>query len=288
MKPLDSQGFTLPFCPRKLVILADMVEFVFGKFANVKFGVELTYRRYSGLAASTDQKGQLTKKEKKDALATLLETQPICTKIGMKRSIGAIEHCRTLLTVHSGDRYYQEMATVFHAIWTAMTEEIREFRFAFIEPKNAVFFEKDGLFGDKVSTAFPSAVPEIKAAGNCLAADLGTAAVFHSMRAVEHGLRAFARHLRARTSNPIEFEDWGRIIKATQDKIDTLPPGRNKRKIEALEFYRSAMIEFNTLKDVWRNAVMHTRGNYNPDEAIGVFNRARDLMQNLSKRVSEK
>src|SRR5262245_37645272 len=57
------------------------------------------------------------------------------------------------------------------------------------------YVEAEHVFGEAVSKAFPSAIPDIKATGQCLAADCNTAAVFHAMRAVEWGLRALGLHL---------------------------------------------------------------------------------------------
>ena len=46
-----------------------------------------------------------------------------------------------------------------------------------------------------MSRHFKSAKDDIGAAGNCYAADLHTAAVFHLMRVAEKGMKALARHL---------------------------------------------------------------------------------------------
>ena len=68
------------------------------------------------------------------------------------------------------------------------------------------------------------AVEDIREAGNCMAADCNTAAVFHLMRAVEWGLRALCvdlgfRKLKRRNSKtgevrytPIAYEDWDNIL----------------------------------------------------------------------------
>jgi hypothetical protein len=73
--------------------------------------------------------------------------------------------------------------------------EMDGIRLAAIFNENAQLFERDELFGKEVKdSASPQLNTEIKAAGNCLAADLHTAAVFHLMRVAEHGLHALAIH----------------------------------------------------------------------------------------------
>src|SRR5436309_10023407 len=79
-----------------------------------------------------------------------------------------------------------------------MQKEMSESFLVFVPKRQAEYFEKDALFGGEVSQAFPSAWEDIRDAGNCIAADLHTAAVFHLMRVGELGMRALARHLRVK------------------------------------------------------------------------------------------
>jgi hypothetical protein len=54
-------------------------------------------------------------------------------------------------------------------------QEMDAIRLAVISPHNAPFFEQDELFGKDVKDkAFPQINSEIKAVGNCLAADLNS------------------------------------------------------------------------------------------------------------------
>ena len=55
----------------------------------------------------------------------------------------------------------------------------------------------------------------IKAAGNCIAADLNTAAVYHLMCVIEIGIRDLARLLKVKkvkTHVPIEFGTWTKLL----------------------------------------------------------------------------
>jgi hypothetical protein len=186
----------------------------------------------------------------------------------------------------------EEIASEIGGIQESLQNELWERRFAFIPPEKAEFFEKDGdaaLFGDKVYQNFKSVRIEIKDAGNCLAADLNTAAVFHLMRVAEIGLRALARRLKVTIKKmTLEYADWGTIIFEIEEKIKLKKPkSRGKKQSEALEFYHGAIGEFNAFKDVWRNNVMHTRKSYDEKEAIRVFNHVRGFMQRLATKLSE-
>ncbi len=55
--------------------------------------------------------------------------------------------------------------------------------------------KQSSIFPESVSKAFPSAQRDISDAQDCLVAGCDTATVFHLMRVVEWGIRAFCVHL---------------------------------------------------------------------------------------------
>jgi hypothetical protein len=172
---------------------------------------------------------------------------------------------------------------------TSLREELNNRYCAFISCRKLEFFERNCLFGIEVWEAFPETDGEIKDAGNCLAADLHTAAVFHLMRVVEYGLRALAAKLRVPVAagKPIKYATWGAIISALQIKIETIDKkktSKTKREKDDLDFYRLALNDCNIFKDFWRNDVMHTRGNYDEGEALEVYGRVKEFIQGLVKK----
>jgi hypothetical protein len=155
--------------------------------------------------------------------------------------------------------------------------------------------------GPEVINAFPSAGPDIIEAGNCLAAECHTAAVFHLMRVVEWGLRALAASLgvrRIRTSKkpgnnkytPISYTEWERILDGLQTAVDAkiTKMKRGKAKQDLQEFYYPALQDIRGIRDAWRNHVMHTRAEYGLEDVMAVFSHVKRLMKNLSSRVSER
>jgi hypothetical protein len=162
--------------------------------------------------------------------------------------------------------------------------------------------DHDHLFGEEVHRAFPSAQWEIREAGNCLAADCNTAAVFHLMRVVEHGLRAFCidvgmprivrefrKVTRSRVYMPVEYGTWDKILNqlnaAIRTKVNTFR--RNADKQSAQEFYWPVHQEFEGFKDAFRNHVMHTRSRYSTETADAVFAHVKRFMMLLATRVKE-
>jgi len=157
------------------------------------------------------------------------------------------------------------------------------------------YIDNSSLCGEAVQKSFPSAVEDIKQAGNCIAVDCGTAAVFHLMRAVEWGVRALADDLnvigtpRKSATIPIEFSEWDKILDqlypAIQKKVDALPPGQVKQDIQ--EFYFPLLLDIRGFKDAFRNHVMHTRKSYSQKAADDVLDHVRRFMTLLSTKISE-
>jgi len=173
-------------------------------------------------------------------------------------------------------------------------------RFLYVLSDRVEYFDNDSLFGDEVRSSFPSAAPDLREAGNCLAVECNTAAVFHLMRATEWGLRALASNLgvkKIRASKkpgskqytPLSYSEWEKILDGLQDAVDAkmqaLKRGTAKQKLQ--EFYYPALQDIRGLRDAWRNHVMHTRSEYNREDAIAVFAHVKRLMQGLATKVSE-
>jgi hypothetical protein len=157
------------------------------------------------------------------------------------------------------------------------------------------YVNNDALIGEVVTEAFPSAKSDIREAGNCIAADSGTAAVFHLMRAVEWGLRALCRHLgilrlpHNKKYKPIAYAEWDQMLtevnKRVDDKIKKLGPGKTKQVLQ--EFYYPLLRDIKAFKDAWRNHVMHSRAEYSAKEADIVFDHVKAFMSLLATKVNE-
>jgi hypothetical protein len=153
------------------------------------------------------------------------------------------------------------------------------------------FFNQDALFGPEVNSAASAEMnAEIRAAGNCLAADLNTAAVFHLMRVVEHGIRRLAAtpQLDVNMSpRQISMAAWSRLIKAMEIRIRKAQKHKGAVPLDPgqLQFYRGLLLNIDSFKDLWRNDVMHTRGDYNSVKAEEVLNYVRAFTRILAEKV---
>ena len=146
---------------------------------------------------------------------------------------------------------------------------------------------------ESIGRAFPSAVPDLRAAFDCYATENNTACVFHLMRAVEHGLRAFAVAVGVQTTGlPLEHQQWQRVIEQAEARIrDAKPESWSQpAKERGLAFLQTAVADFRAFKDSVRNLVMHARpsGTYDEHHALSILNRVLESLARLATRVSER
>ena len=173
----------------------------------------------------------------------------------------------------------------------AVVAQLKKQNFLYVKPDRTGYVDNNELFGPEVKAAFPSAAFDIREAGNTLAAECCTATVFHLMRAAEYALRALAvdRQIVLPKKGVLDLATWEDIIKKLEDAelaIQGFPKTLAREK--QYEFYHGDMMEFKRFKNVFRNAVMHTRDEYDRDKAYSVFVHVQDFMQILASKISEK
>jgi hypothetical protein len=164
--------------------------------------------------------------------------------------------------------------------------------FLYVPSEDAKWYEKDDVLSSPAKTAFPNAAKELREAGNCLAFNVWDSAVFHSMRAVEHGLRAVAKVLNVKFPFPIELADWQNVIDQIESAIRAIQaksvPAVDKAKKDAeVQFYSEAASHFMYFKDAWRKHVAHTRTGYKEPQATKVVEHVAYFIERISERVAE-
>jgi hypothetical protein len=137
--------------------------------------------------------------------------------------------------------------------------------------------------------SFPSIEDEVQSAMECFAIDQNTAAIFHLMRVAELGLRLLSKERRvAIPKKPLEWADWNEILNHLRKKIEEIASKkRGPAKDAALEFYRGALGEFESFKDVYRNNVMHVRKKYDEHQAASVLLHVREFMNRIAGKIDQ-
>ena len=282
--------------PRRLISLLEMIQSSAIEFLGATDLLEIQEQQahQAVVKHGTDCLADDTKKQGLLCVLSIVESATQKAKLDMTNQ--RIAHLKDWLHP-SLQCPFQVIQSEVYAIKKSLFQELRKRKFAFILPEKDAFFECDDLFGKNFhNAASPEINSEIKAAGNCLAVELNTAAIFHSIRAAELGMRRLASRLkvvvfRDKKKYRIKIKDatWDELIKGIEEKIESemLKPKAERKLKSHFRDYEILAGQLNRLKDD-RNDVMHTHGDYRMSEAMSVFERVRDFMQRLAKRISIK
>jgi hypothetical protein len=152
----------------------------------------------------------------------------------------------------------------------AAQDELRNHLFFWVPPGSAKFYDSSAaLFNEKSSTAFPDSIVEIRDAGNCIAFDQGTAAVFHLMRAVEHVIKATWKTLGL--PEPKKYDSWGELLKPMDEQLTK--PVKSPVSIWSsnIQFFSELVMDLRAVKRGCRDGTMHVESTYDTKGAITIF-----------------
>jgi len=256
-----------------------MIKFGFQEYAHAEFIPQWQYSSFNREADNTKENGVLTEKDRTELYLKLdTITKPPCVVLDLKHSLRLIEQIQSALRPAFPCILYRDIATRLLSLWHTMHEEVKEKKFAFIPPDKEQFFEQEQLFGTNVYDKFEPARQDIKSAGNCLASDLDTAAVFHLMRVVECGMRILATHVRPRFKLSLEYCDWSGLIRPMSKKLIKIESRRRgPKKTQQFDFYSRCLSDCKAFIET-RNRVSHAREPFSNQEAKALFERVKNFM----------
>jgi hypothetical protein len=193
-----------------------------------------------------------------------------------------------------GQMTNQNLLNELTVLRQAIEADLEKRSFVFILPGKEELVREIGTHWSHVWEVIPKSKHDTEEAVYCYALERNTAAVFHSMRVAEFGLRYLAKKVGAKLIDkgkpqPIEFATWDKVITGIKNKITAahaMPKGPRRNKL--LTFYSDVAEQCTWIRDIWRNEVSHTRKNWNGAEALGVLNRVRDFMLLLSSQKKSK
>lgn len=144
-------------------------------------------------------------------------------------------------------------------------------------------------FGDAVQAQFPSAAYEIEEAAKCLAVSSDTAVAFHLMRVVELGIQAVSKCFGVPDPVKDAERNWGLILRKVKAAMAQFDSGESKRwcNLTERDYFESAYMTLDAVRNVWRNPTMHVEKKYNSEEAMNMFIAVRSFMMKLAARMDE-
>jgi HEPN domain-containing protein len=216
----------------------------------------------------------------------LEEAKGLCAELGMRASLIQVNRLLDELVHHDN----HSLALAIKETNGRIIDELSGVFFFHVPFRRTEFYDKPWC-GDKVETAFRSAIKDIREAGNSFALGRYSAAVFHCMGILQRGLYALANDVKVEFKTGIELENWKNIIDRLETTIDALLKNieqkqqKGTEKDATLAFYSHLAMEFRYFKNAWRNYVAHLREVYDEQDAKTVLEHVRTFMQRLSERL---
>jgi hypothetical protein len=175
------------------------------------------------------------------------------------------------------------VSTKLEQLGSVIQSELEDRVFVHIPSDQAKYFGRGAAFGEAVNDRFPSTAFDINEAGNCIAFGRPTACVFHLMRVLEVGLKAFS----FRWGIPYA-PSWESYLK----QINKLLAMDWKDKPDDFKqnevFIRGVAGDILTIKHSWRNPTIHSVSSvYTPEEASKIFDTTMSLMSALAAHLKE-
>lgn len=294
--PIRQPKSVLPLFRGKKISLWDMIQFAINNFIFDFLSLRGFQQEIESRIEKDGEFSELTTAEKKQAEEIFNAVSNHFYVVEPSKSNALVLSMHLSPDEESDIKFLRDLKIALRKIEDAIESDFLSLNLAIVQPPLTKFFEEKTLFGKKVNRNFPSSRADIKDAGNCLAVDLNTAAVFHLMRVMEFGLRALSVHLGIKkfkkkpTSKPIPIDlgTWEEIIVALNEKLAALrTKARSKKREVELDFYNELLGELRSVKDLMRNKVMHARVIYDHHQAKSAFDHVKAFMQRLATRVSE-
>lgn len=226
-----------------------------------------------------ESKYEPTKPMSKDDAEALRQRLTIikqfCARYGLVTSVRLVDAKLSELPTSSGEMKLLELA---------IKSELDTHPFFQLEASRVQFYEKDDLLSERAQDCFPLAHDELRQGGNCYALGLYTASVFHSMRALEHGIKSLAQDV----GLTYDIQNWQNILDQIESKLREEGKKTNSpQKQERLKFLSEANAEFRHFKDAWRNHVSHNKTAYDDTQARRVLDHACTFIETLSTQLRE-
>lgn len=186
---------------------------------------------------------------------------------------------RTIRSLNSGG--LPNLASFVNELSRRIEDELKSAIVLQIPRERSKYYGEKQLFGSEVSAKFPSVFDDLEEAANCMAVARYTAAVFHVMRVLEVGLQALASKL---SISLAKDRNWQDILNAVQGAMKVLPRTTRAEK-DFLAKCSAVHAHLQSVKDAWRNDVMHPRASYSEQQAVDVIENSRALMVKIAEIV---
>lgn len=210
-------------------------------------------------------------------------------KLGARLSVVAAERLLAGMAEQPCQITVGKAVTAINEIESRFADYLTELKMFVLDPAEGVFLgDADSLIdAEGFAARFPSAAFEVEEAAKCVVLGRHTASVFHAMRVLEVGIRAFAKRLGIPDPTKPAEKNWALILKAIKDKIDELWPANKRLPESEGAAFEALYATLDAVRNPWRNATMHVETIYAPHEALHIIRCSAFFLRRLSELTDE-
>jgi hypothetical protein len=200
--------------------------------------------------------------------ATIEELCSHLSLMGAQSAWVAASRFAKRLQNHTLEITYGEIAEPFRDIESRFTDHLQFIRLFVVRGEQMPLLNSPHqILGEPTASRFQDAWFDCEEAAKCILVQRPTAAVFHAMRILEIGIRAFAKRLGI--DDPIRpaERNWGVILRKIKESIEARYPARERMAGSEGAFMERLYATLDAVKNPWRNETMHVEGVYQDAEA---------------------
>jgi hypothetical protein len=143
------------------------------------------------------------------------------------------------------------------------------------------------LLGEPTAERFRSVWFDCGEAAKCIIVLRPTAAVFHCMRILEIGIKAFAAKLEIPDPVKPAQRNWGAFLGKIRSKIESTYPADKRMPGSEGAFMEALYATLDAVKNPWRNETMHVEGVYTDAEARFILLNTVTFIQKMASGFDE-
>lgn len=144
------------------------------------------------------------------------------------------------------------------------------------------------ILGEQTASRFTSVWFDVEESAKCICVQRPTAAVFHAMRVLELGIRAFAARLNIPDPVKPAARNWANMLRQIKQEMEKQFPPEKRQSHSEGAFLEGLYATLDAVKNPWRNETMHVEGVYTDAEAKFILVCVITFIQKMAESFDEK
>jgi HEPN domain-containing protein len=199
--------------------------------------------------------------------------EQFCRELGLAASAATIK--KMLACLEKERSTYRDFFTFGSELGGRLVDEMEERSFIALNGIEAQHYIEPLKGWDDALDKLPNLTDDVGEASRCFAFGRYSAAMFHTMRALELAVQALSAKLGIHN---VERE-WGKLLSDIGKAIEKMPTSKERNQ------WSEAHTLLYHVKQAWRNEVMHPKQTYTEEEAAEVIGASKSFCRHLANLI---